>query len=132
MPTAASSSANKVVVEITFGDTVTERSNTSEQAIKEAIVVVAGGDVDVEVVDVVFDEQGKLVSVVVHVDDETAQAIVAFVNDNNDRPASEECTAGVLCHATDVFIQVDSKPSAAASVHALLCITLAVSLLSHL
>ena len=89
-----------MVVEITFGENALVNS-TIEQVIKEAIVAVAGGDVNVEVVEVVVDEQGKAVSVVVRVDDETAQAIVAFVNDNKDRPASEECTPVMLCRAKE-------------------------------
>lgn len=76
-------------------------SSVVEQALKEAVVVVAGGDVSIIIVEVMLDGQGKLVSVVVRVDDETAQAIASFVNDNKDRPASEECTPVMLCRAKE-------------------------------
>ena len=67
------------------------------------------------IVEVMLDGQGKLVSVVVHVGYETAQAIASFVNNNKDRPASEECTPVLLCRVKEARLSglVTPSPSAA-------------------
>ena len=99
---------------IELGEAVTADTET-RQAMKDAIVDVVGGSGAV-VVDVRFveDGQGGVVSIVVGVvcDNDGAAAVV--VDTVEQRLKGDDCAAGVLCKATDVFVQgTDSSPSLA-------------------
>ena len=98
---------------IDLGEAVTADSET-RQAMKDAIVDVVGGSGAV-VVDVRFVEDGQsgVVSVVVDVvcDNDGAATVVADTVEQ--RLKGDGCAAGVLCKATDVFINRQPEPSAA-------------------
>ena len=83
-----------VDVEIKFDGTVDKDS--IEQDIKEAILELVGGGVEVTIVDIVVDEDGT-VSVVVRVDEQTAQTLIDAINNNNN---NKDWCVGVLCRAT--------------------------------
>ena len=69
----------------------------------------------VVVVDVTTDANGWLTQVVVVVPggDAAVQVVIDLIRDLSTQ--SGECTAGVLCHATDVFIVVSSERSPSAA-----------------
>ena len=78
-------------------------TNTSEEAIKAIVVGLVGEDNVVGVV-VELDDAGRVTQVfVVTPGNEAAQNVVSVINDELGK--GEECTAGVLCRATDVFVE---------------------------
>ena len=79
----------------------------------------------VVVVEIKTDNNGKLTQVVVVVSggDEAAQAIIEAINKNKNTSNSNECTVGVLCHATDAFLDPNSntQPESPSAAPMLLC-----------
>ena len=87
--------------------------NVTKDSVIADLAGVVGEDVRDKIVDVIVEaSDGKVTSVVVIVSDkDTALAVVGKVNGLD---KGDECTAGVLCQATDVFIDADqSTPSVA-------------------
>ena len=108
VPSSSSSSTATTNVTIVFDDSA-NIINASKEAIKAIVVDLVGEDNVVDVV-VEWDGAGRVVQVVVVTPgNEAAQAVVKVINEELDK--EDQCAAGVLCSATNVLIQVDSKPS---------------------
>ena len=97
-----SSSTATTNVTIVFDDSV-NIINASKESIKAIVVGLVGEDNVVDVV-VEWDGAGRVVQVVVVTPgNEAAQAVVKVINDELDK--EDQCTAGVLCRATEVLIE---------------------------
>ena len=97
-----------VVVE--FGDGV-GGENVTEETVKAIVVGLIGDGVVSVVVDV--DDAGNVVRVVVSVVDQSkAQVLVDVFKAEVEKGSG--CTAGVLCHATDVFVDTQTSLSTSA------------------
>ena len=103
-----SSSSSTVNVTIVFDESA-NITNSSKEAIKAIVVGLVGENNMVDVV-VELDDAGRVAQVVVVTpDNEAAWNVVSVINDELGK--GDQCTAGVLCKATDVFADRKSGDS---------------------
>ena len=110
--TQRGSSTDGFEVVVIVGEGVAADNVTKDSVIADLVDAV-GEDVRDRIVDVIVEvSDGKVTSVVVIVSDkDTALAVVGKVNGLD---KGDECTAGVLCRATDVFIDSEQPKFSAA------------------
>ena len=110
IPSHAPSSAH--IFEIELNEAVAP-SNITKEEVQQVVQQILGNSAVVVDVELIGDEHGNVASVVVSFEcDDCADVVVEIIKEHLD---SIDCTAGVLCHATDVFL-VDPSSSHSISV----------------
>ena len=107
-------------------------NETTEQLIRDAVVLMTGNSSAVASVVIVVDDQGRAVSVVVSVecDDSEAEALVEVIKGEL---GNDNCGFGVLCRAANVFVERKDVSDGAPAVRhaAVVCVLLLVELIAH-
>ena len=107
-------------------------NETTEQLIRDAVVLMTGNSSAVASVVIVVDDKGRAVSVVVSVecDDSEAEALVEVIKGEL---GNDNCGFGVLCRAANVFVERKDVSDGAPAVRhaAAVCVLLFVELIAH-